>query len=547
MFCKKCGKQIPDGLKFCGICGTPVDENNVTQKPITQMPQATQKRPEQMKVVGQQVQPLSIKKISDKDDKKKNNKLRIIAIILIVAVLFSGVVVIFLGSNNKKKNESLPENALHITDFPVLKNETEFAVYDEDKFPVEEYEIKIEEYKLGGALKDYSSRKEVLTEKSKDPVYKLNLDDGDYRITLTEISSSRTQALPDTTTKLTTTTTTTTAEKTTNVTADNETVVIIIVIEIKVDDKDENAVDKVSINSKSTVPGQSITTSPVEKKNKYETLKTVGAGAGYCAGVKNDGTVVYVGGEDEEDFAILAGWTNMKKIVVTDWSFAVGLRNDGTVVTTLDDEEAQKVTQWTDIVDISARSMHVVGLKSDGTVVAVGEEEFYSGIENWTDIVAISAGSFHTVGLKSDGTVVAAGDNSEGCCEVENWTDIVAIEGGFFANTVGLKSDGTVVAVGDGSWGRNDVSEWTDIVAIAVGSSHTLGLKSDGTVVSTQHPDGDGCYGECNVSGWTDIVAIAASDGYSVGIKSDGTVIVTGNDLTNDMFSHFTDVRTEHE
>ena len=68
---------------------------------------------------------------------------------------------------------------------------------------------------------------------------------------------------------------------------------------------------------------------------------------------------------------------------------------------------------------------HTVGLKSDGTVVAVGDNS--SGqcdVSDWSDIVAISAGGHFTVGLKSDGTVVAVGSNKYGQCDVGNWTDI---------------------------------------------------------------------------------------------------------------------------
>ena len=35
-------------------------------------------------------------------------------------------------------------------------------------------------------------------------------------------------------------------------------------------------------------------------------------------------------------------------------------------------------------------------------------------VSNWTDIVAISAGQYHTIGLKKDGTVIAAGINYHG-------------------------------------------------------------------------------------------------------------------------------------
>ena len=39
-------------------------------------------------------------------------------------------------------------------------------------------------------------------------------------------------------------------------------------------------------------------------------------------------------------------------------------------------------------------------------------------VSDWKDIIAVSAGYHHTVGLKADGTVVATGSNSYGQCDV---------------------------------------------------------------------------------------------------------------------------------
>ena len=83
-------------------------------------------------------------------------------------------------------------------------------------------------------------------------------------------------------------------------------------------------------------------------------------------------------------------------------------------------------------------------------------------MSDWRDIVAVSAGYEHTVGLKSDGTVVAMGLNGNGQCDVSDWRDIVAVAAGIW-HTVGLKSDGTVVATGSNNYGQCDVSGWTDI------------------------------------------------------------------------------------
>ena len=64
-------------------------------------------------------------------------------------------------------------------------------------------------------------------------------------------------------------------------------------------------------------------------------------------------------------------------------------------------------------------------MKSDGTVVATGMNYYGEcDVSDWRDIVAVSAGGSRTVGLKSDGTVVATGYNKDGQCNVSGWTDI---------------------------------------------------------------------------------------------------------------------------
>ena len=74
---------------------------------------------------------------------------------------------------------------------------------------------------------------------------------------------------------------------------------------------------------------------------------------------------------------------------------------------------------------IETAETHTVGLKSNGTVVATGSNrEDQCAVSDWRDIVAISAGRVHTVGLKSDGTVVATGSNYEDECDVGMWRDI---------------------------------------------------------------------------------------------------------------------------
>ena len=253
---------------------------------------------------------------------------------------------------------------------------------------------------------------------------------------------------------------------------------------------------------------------------------------GYTVGVRNDGSVVAVGYHYYGKIGI-TDWTNIIT-VSAGYDCSAGLRADGTVVATGNYGNGQcNVSGWTDIVAVSvgktSGDKYIIGLKADGTVVAASYDKFGNGlhgacdVSGWTDIIAISTGNSHTVGLKSDGTVVAVGSNAYGQCEVSEWRDIIAISAGS-SHTLGLKVDGTVVAVGYNGDGQCDVSDWTDIVAISAGFNHTTGLKSDGTVIAA----GLNKYGQCDVSGWTEIVSVSASNSHTVGLRSDGTVVAAG-------------------
>jgi len=203
------------------------------------------------------------------------------------------------------------------------------------------------------------------------------------------------------------------------------------------------------------------------------------------------------------------------------------------------------IEKWRDITSISIASEHIVGLKKDGTVIARGHRDYspiyylkngktwirnfkicdygQSNVENWTNIIDIFARTKHTIGLRKDGTVVATGDNSYGQCNVEDWTDIADIYASSDC-TIGLKKDGTVVATGDNSYGQYNVGDWTDITNIYVSYDFTIGLRKDGTVVAT----GNNKYGQCNTENWKDVVAISASEICTIGLKSDGTVVGAG-------------------
>lgn len=261
--------------------------------------------------------------------------------------------------------------------------------------------------------------------------------------------------------------------------------------------------------------------------------ETISAGCWHTVGLKNDGTAVAVGGNEDPNGKSIAaknGQCNVKDwkdlIAISAGGYhTVGLKADGTVVATGYNGDRQcNVGDWADIVAVAAGECHTVALKMDGTVVATGSNDYKEcSVESWTDIVAIAAGRNATIGLKADGSVV-----SVGMCGALNWKNITAISAGW-GYQLGLKTDGTVIAGGAAiDDGRKNVSDWTDIVAVSGRSMHTLGLKSDGTVVAVGLQED----GQCNTRYWKDIVAISTNGRHSVGLRSNGTAVAAGSNIS---------------
>ena len=153
MNCPKCGNPLSPNMKFCAKCGTPVaQQTNAPQTPV------------QQNAVNQKSEP-TVKKTKKKS---KNLPLKITAIVLVIAVIVSAIAVVPGIVRNKNEIGSATE---YIEDFPVLKQQTEFLVYDEEKFPSEEYEIKVERMLMGGILNGVFKSKTVIedvsTEKSR--------------------------------------------------------------------------------------------------------------------------------------------------------------------------------------------------------------------------------------------------------------------------------------------------------------------------------------------------------------------------------------------
>ena len=250
---------------------------------------------------------------------------------------------------------------------------------------------------------------------------------------------------------------------------------------------------------------------------------TIGAGFSHTVALKADGSVVAVGSNECGECNV-SDWTEIVAISAAGFH-TVGLKANGTVIAVGSNEHGEcNVSDWTDIVAVAASTCFTVGLKDNGTVVTAGQFIFGScEVCSWTDIIAISAGDDYIVGLKADGSVVLAGmDYGFAAAEVSSWTDVIAVSAGGF-NTFGLKADGTVLAVGSNSYGACNISQHTAIVAVDTSLNRIL-LNTEGKLFAA----GNNAEGQLNVDSWTDIVAVAAGKCHTIGLTAKGTMVAVG-------------------
>ncbi|MDD5529694.1 MAG: FlgD immunoglobulin-like domain containing protein [bacterium] len=249
----------------------------------------------------------------------------------------------------------------------------------------------------------------------------------------------------------------------------------------------------------------------------------------------------------------------------------------------------------TNIIAISAGTMHSLALKSDSTVWAWGDNSYGEIGDNTngnkrdqpvrtnllTNVIAIAAGMQYSLALKSDDTVWAWGNN--GCGELGDnsttdrdqpvqtniLTNVIAIAAGGattgYGHSLALKSDGTVWAWGYNGYGQLGIGDTTDrwqpvqitiltnVSAIAAGMLHSLALKSDSTVWAW----GWNAFGELGDSTTTDrwqpvrtnilnnIIAISTGYAHSLALKSDSTVWAWGYNYAGELGDSTTTTRIQ--
>jgi alpha-tubulin suppressor-like RCC1 family protein len=199
------------------------------------------------------------------------------------------------------------------------------------------------------------------------------------------------------------------------------------------------------------------------------------------------------------------------------------------------------VSDWNDIVAISATGEVLIGLKEDGTVMFTHTSSYIYGddVSNWKNVVQVSAGNMFALGLCSDGKVEKVGRDLEGQIDVDGWHDIIQIATGH-RFSVGLDKNGNIYFAGQYSdkfreqYERNK-KDWNDIIAIyAAGGykntemGHVVGIKKDKSVVCL----GDDFIGGKNtfrIEDLKNIRLLAVGDYHIIAVTENGSIILVGN------------------
>ncbi|MBR3502994.1 MAG: hypothetical protein IKO07_01970 [Clostridia bacterium] len=135
------------------------------------------------------------------------------------------------------------------------------------------------------------------------------------------------------------------------------------------------------------------------------------AGAYMAAGLYGQGSVYAT-----HPSAQAGLFSNLEDLALTTGG-AVGLTKTGDVIATF-----PGFPEWHDMALVSAGNHCVLGVRADGLLFA----HFYRftdacEITQFDDVVSVSAGDTHSVVLEADGRVYAFGNNDYGQCNVEGW------------------------------------------------------------------------------------------------------------------------------
>lgn len=154
----------------------------------------------------------------------------------------------------------------------------------------------------------------------------------------------------------------------------------------------------------------------------WRDIVSIAAGQPGIFGIRSDGTVV-AQNQFYGELSDTSTWKNIMAIAVgASNNVVVGLKADGTVVGTIvgyrpvesvDDDKLPKtlssLANWHDIVAVEILGRGVLGLTSDRTAIYAGQDsnQFRALVSDWTDVVSISAKDDNFMCIKANGGVLS--------------------------------------------------------------------------------------------------------------------------------------------
>ncbi|MDD4316171.1 MAG: Ig-like domain-containing protein, partial [Clostridia bacterium] len=194
------------------------------------------------------------------------------------------------------------------------------------------------------------------------------------------------------------------------------------------------------------------------------------------------------------------------------------------------------VNNWRNIIQIVAQEGLTLGLCEDGSVLYAGYSYYVEDmtvISQWYDIVSISAGGGHVVAVDCNGRVYAAGSNTYAQSTVQGMTQVGRIAAGG-EHTVGIRFDGTITGVGRNNDSRlvlPSVDELPRVALIDVKfSAETFGVRVGQTkrtnLEFSPYNASDRKAENISYSSSLTHIAFVDNEGYVTGVSA-GTVEIT--------------------
>jgi alpha-tubulin suppressor-like RCC1 family protein/uncharacterized protein YjdB len=273
-------------------------------------------------------------------------------------------------------------------------------------------------------------------------------------------------------------------------------------------------------------------------------FKSIAAGSGRTAGVKEDGTVMIWGGSNtfgEND--VPAGLDHVKQVAITGRNTVV-LREDGTVFA-WGTNGSRVPAGLSNVKWVGAGSAFAVALKENGSGILWGEgmgEAGFVAPAISSDVKAISAATSYILALKEDGTVESWGSTNAVPEELtagykyrmgDAYVKVISVAAAD-AFSVALREDGTWVF-----WGWRDIInklsglnnlQLADISSFSAASSgvngYVLVRKTNGELLAF----GSNEDGLLNLpQGLSRVTSYAAGPNHAIALQEDQTAAVWGS------------------